>query len=391
MSSTLSRHENVRLGQLEEQNQFLLDSYKKNPGIKQEFLKILHSEGNLWPQSELFWRIDRGPTEYKHRFGFDPKGFLERFSTPHQTQLCLELGQGSGNFKKEIDELDGYACFSICNKMHYSLLPVIMGLLNFEKIENNSGPLTNEDREQLGSLIHKLVLIKEGQTHLDSFDYDQEAIKSLQNDLSNLKNQLFQKSSSLESATVIPHDKGELTEEGIIIYPHKISLPTNASFQKACTLFAKDAEKYLHNNNDLMGLVDAYPLGTLIGDFSQIRHLENGQLDFIYGVRSTVYLSGDSYISFISDLTDKLSADGVLVDDSVRENYGWRYRIEELQKVSMNTGREIQVISGPGILGEDYGDKSVPMAFVVTQCKEKLQDIQQNLSNGYQMIHLKDF
>ena len=88
-------------------------------------------------------------------------------------------------------------------------------------------------------------------------------------------------------------------------------------------------------------------------------------------------------------MTRKLTRDGFYIDDNVRENFGWNYRLKDLKQVREETGYPLWVILGPGMKNEDYADgKPVPLALVMTRSEEKLKWVEEHLDEGYSVVEL---
>ncbi|MFA6215534.1 MAG: hypothetical protein WC768_03125 [Patescibacteria group bacterium] len=129
---------------------------------------------------------------------------------------------------------------------------------------------------------------------------------------------------------------------------------------------------------DVNELIDTFPAGTMIGDFGQVKKIKPDQIDVALGVRSTVYLRNEEYVNFLTDISQALKTDGIYIDDNIRDNDGWYYRIGELnnfaelmaekrQRGEINYQVDISVILGPGFPGEDYRQDLVPLSLLITK------------------------
>ena len=92
-----------------------------------------------------------------------------------------------------------------------------------------------------------------------------------------------------------------------------------------------------------------------------------------------------------------LTKDGFYLDDSVRENFGRRYRIKELNQAisrlkQSDEPAEIYVILGPGVPGEDQRSSEVPKSFILKKksVQNNLSVMENNLQPGCRLARLED-
>jgi hypothetical protein len=110
-------------------------------------------------------------------------------------------------------------------------------------------------------------------------------------------------------------------------------------------------------------------------------------------MRSTVYKRGEDYVLFLTTLLSRMAEKGVIVDDSIRDNDGWYYRIAEVweaKKRMQGVNPEVLVVLGPGFEGEDVRQDLVPLAMVVTKNGTSKELAEKYLQQGYQLATLED-
>jgi hypothetical protein len=168
------------------------------------------------------------------------------------------------------------------------------------------------------------------------------------------------------------------------------------AFQKAKGLLDKKLTNFLRANwqeIDYHELIDAFPPNVMIGDIQEIKRLSPGQLDVELAMRSTVYKRGEDYVLFLTTLLSRMAEKGVIVDDSIRDNDGWYYRIAEVweaKKRMQGVNPEVLVVLGPGFEGEDVRQDLVPLAMVVTKNGTSKELAEKYLQQGYQLATLED-
>ncbi|PIR75732.1 MAG: hypothetical protein CO030_01385 [Candidatus Magasanikbacteria bacterium CG_4_9_14_0_2_um_filter_42_11] len=377
------------------------------------FNRALAARGELAPIPEIHWRVDRGNEEYTRRFGFDLFKLLDHIKDPKRKKVLLEFGPGSGKSKQERAEAgfdEYYLDMAMANKVYYPLNKFIEGVIDWGALEQEIGPLTVGDREVLSDMMYKTLMISDGETSKNNFSYAHERIEQLTKDPSSLRNLLSQIAPSFGYMVVIPDTISTRDDQGNVIYPYKINLTAQDRkdllhaeegsvdarsnvFLKAKQLLAEDIQKYFWDGEDLYDAIPAYTSGIMVGDFSRIEALKDGQIDVAIGVRSTVYKRGDEYIQFLEDMSQKLKEGGIYIDDSIRDNDGWTYRIAEMLQArqSFPDGISLTIIIGPGFQGEDAQKGDVPLGFVMQKDVVMNDEIQSLLQGGYTLYDFDEY
>lgn len=388
----LEAQENVVLRDLSNEQIFVANAFE-SAEAKPLLLQLLQKQRSLAPVPKLFWKVDRAAQDYTERFGFDIQSFLQSFSNPEFRQLLIEFGPGNGTFRQDNQKKigDTYLNLAICDKLYYPIAPLLRKIINFKKLEERSGLLTEEERIFLCDFLYKILVLGEGKTETDPLEYDESVTRPMDHSIENLWNGLTTKARLLASTNAVPGNILRV-EEGKE-YTTKIQKPDSPHLHKACDILSERwaIQDYLVPAQDFYQYLPAYPPGTLISDFSHIDRLADHQIDVALGVRSTVYKEGDDYRMFMENMTKKIAKDGLYIDDNVRENFGWNYRLSDLKKVQDRASYPLKIILGPGMKGEDYREgQSVPLAVVMTASQEKLQYIQTQLQAGYSLVNLDD-
>jgi len=299
---------------------------------------------------------------------------------------------------------------AMANKVYYPLNKFIEGVIDWGALEQEIGPLTVGDREVLSDMMYKTLMISDGETSKNNFSYAHERIEQLTKDPSSLRNLLSQIAPSFGYMVVIPDTISTRDDQGNVIYPYKINLTAQDRkdllhaeegsvdarsnvFLKAKQLLAEDIQKYFWDGEDLYDAIPAYTSGIMVGDFSRIEALKDGQIDVAIGVRSTVYKRGDEYIQFLEDMSQKLKEGGIYIDDSIRDNDGWTYRIAEMLQArqSFPDGISLTIIIGPGFQGEDAQKGDVPLGFVMQKDVVMNDEIQSLLQGGYTLYDFDEY
>ena len=167
----------------------------------------------------------------------------------------------------------------------------------------------------------------------------------------------------------------------------------SGSFLQAKQLLADNIQTYFRNGEDLYDAIPAYTSGIMVGDFSRIEALKDEQIDVAIGVRSTVYKRGNEYVQFLEEMSRKLREGGVYIDDSIRDNDGWTYRIAEMLEArqSFPEGVSLTILTGPGFQGEDAQKGEVPLGFVMQKKSVLNAEMQLLLHNGYVLYDFDEF
>lgn len=381
--------EEIDLSQYNEDNILSLKGLE-DPKNKALFLRALNAIGKLKPIPEIFWRVDRDLEEYSERFGVDVAGLLKKLASGDRKKIILELGPGSGKSKEERAQqgiADNYSDFALSDQAYYSLAGVLRNILDYKKIEDQVGPLSETEKDFLADYLYKVLAIEKGQTAKDNFEYDQTVMDAITDDPNNLKQFIGRLEEKLQIADEIPTDFRTAGENGEAVYPNKIKISEQTEkLQQAISLLG-DLNSYLDQEKmagDLYEAIDAHPAGLVIGDFSKLKKLKPGQVDLVLAVRSTVYEEGVEYRQYLDNIYLSLKNEGVVLDESIRENFGRDYRLDDLFNLQKRLGPEakVYVVIGPGVKGEDYNQETVPMAFVLSKNEENAKIIESELRAG---------
>jgi len=393
---------NVDLSKLEQRQALVLRSLLKDPEQKGIILSTLSRMGKLEPIPEIHWRVDRSIEELKRRGGLDVIGFWKEKSQQKGRKLkFLEFGPGNGRAARERAEagLDKYLnVMAMSDQVYYPLAPIIEKLLDFDKLQVEIGQeLSLKDRQLLADIIYKTIIIEPQQTERDNFDYDDQNREYLKRDINALKKILSEVANYLNQVKVVPQHISSRDDQGNVIYPYKIRVSEQSeSFQKAKSALDRQLTGFLKSNwqeVDYHELIDAFPPNVMIGDLSDIKRLSPDQLDATEGWRSTVYKRGEDYIRFLTTELSRMADGGTIIDDSIRDNDGWYYRIAEVweaKKRMHGVNPEVLVVLGPGFEGEDVRQDLVPLAMMVTKNGSSRELAEKYLQQGYQLVNLED-
>lgn len=141
----------------------------------------------------------------------------------------------------------------------------------------------------------------------------------------------------------------------------------------------------------MIDFVEAFPEGVMVGDFDNVSSFADEAVDASLASRSTVYKRGQEYVNFLRHVARTLTADGVHIDDSIRDNDGYRHRILELKEVMRTLdGVQAHVIIGPGFDGENDAGKVVPLAMILSKKLNHALAITNSLDEGYEMLTLTE-
>ncbi len=382
------------------------------------FLRALSSRGELKPIPEIHWRVDRSTDEYARRFGFDVPRFFRDIADGSHPGVLLELGPGSGRQKAErtmSGSADAYVDIAIADTVYFSLKDFIKNVINepalVEEVFRRTGARPGaEDLEVIYDMLYKRVMIG-GNIENDSVSYNTSTISRITQDPNEIFAVLGDVAPTLASVHVIPDNFSPRDSSGSYRYPYKINVserpheefqslsekdarPRSQEFLTAKQLLTEHMATYLRSTEDAFNLVPAYPQGILIGDFSKISSFREETIDRAFGVRSTVYKEGEQYIAFMEQMIQRLSKDGIYIDDNIRENDGWGYRLAELYVIqekmrnSISEPLHFYIIVGPGMEGE--GER-VPMGIAISKGVDYGSQIQQRIADEGKGFSLTTF
>ncbi len=371
------------------------------------FMQALSSRGELRPVPEIFWKVDRGSEEYQKRFGIDINQLLLTLSEEGKKRTLVEFGPGSGKHKSERADLGipkHYVDVAIADSVYYPMDKMVASMFDWGKLEESLGQkISEDDRHILEDMLYKMVMIKDGETAKDDFEYASSRIDQITRDPNNLKKILPTLGPRITNVNFIPNDYAEFSD-GRAVYPEKVDLASDKertkTFLEAKSALAENISKYLRDDIDSIDLyqhVPAYAAGVMVSDFDGIQSIKDGQIDVAIGVRSTVYKEGEGYKQFLGELLRKLSNDCLYIDDNVRENFGRRYRIAELVEVqerwdkNNNDELDIRLIVGPGVEGEDDNKGDVPQGLLIQKEADYSPTVESMMQEGYRLVKLKDY
>ncbi len=306
----LLEREEVSLRSLQQEQELVLGKLMSGEN-KALIYRVLARMGKLEPVPEIHWKVDRTSAEYSRRFGINLNDLLKERASRHLgSQNLLEIGPGSGVAKKEraMAGLDlRYNDFALSDKIYYSLAGVIEKLVDFKKLEVEVGvELTEEERKAFADYIYKTIVIKQGQTGKDDFEYDAEFQAQIAEDVNAIKSILPKLGERLKEAEAVPSSISSRNEQGKVFYPNKIEVQKQSqAFQKAKTAFESNPEQFLtqgYQERDLNEDIEAFPANVMIGDMGEIRRLKSAQIDVEIASRSTLYKYGDEYVKFLGEL-----------------------------------------------------------------------------------------
>ncbi len=400
----------IDLARYAREQDILASEMKKQDGLGL-FLRALGSRGVLRPIPEIHWRVDRNSEEYKRRLGVDVMGLLKALGEPGKKKLLLEFGPGSGKSRAERAQAglgNQYTDIIMADSIYYPVNTLIEKLFDWEKLEAASGgTLSAEERSVLSDAIYKILMIADGQTAEDKFEYSAERLQQLTRDPNALKELLPQAAARLKNISLVPDTISSRDSAGHVIYPYKINLTVaggrSAAFEAAKQTLAHTPARFLRQDiaeRDLYHEIPAFPAGVVVSDFSNINQLRDSSIDVAMGVRSTVYKRDTEYESFMATMADKLSSSGIYIDDNVRDNDGWRSRMAELARVAKTlrerrgpVGSEVrlQLALGPGLPSEDADKGVVPLAIVMSRGEASAGIVSQFVEPGYRLISFDNY
>ena len=365
------------------------------PERRAKALRFLSSLGKFEPTPEIHWRVDRTMDEYNRRFGIDLEKFLTaRAQLFSRKQFMLEIGFGSGQAKKDRfqDALtEHYEDFGLADKIYYSPVTAIKNLIDL------GIDLTAEEKDVFADFIYKTIAIKQGQAGLDTFEYDDLNMRMLADDANNLKVILLNIGSRLAATDVVPSTISGRTPEGAVFYPNKIKVKEQSEvFQRVKKMFEQNPEKFLPRELDKRDVYEYLPVfapNVILGDLQDIDRLRSDQVDVEIASRSTVYAKGEDYINFLGKLEKVLAPGGVAVDDSIRDNDGWRYRLPEILEFKQRASAELEilVVLGKPFPGEDsIQEQNVPLAMLITKQGSSAGLAKDSVINGSEVLTLEE-
>ena len=380
---------NVSLGEYAKEQEMVMEALKRSAEMSL-FTKSLASMGRLEPVPEIHWVVTRDMEDYKRRLGIDLAGLLDDLKKPGSKKNLVEFGPGSGISKRErafSEVADDYDDFAIADRLYYDIANVVKKLIDFDKLG-----LDPEDQEKLADYIYKMIVIEPGQEGEDRFEYNKQNFQAITENINNLKTILIKRLADLDKVEMVPGTESKCDDQGQTYYPNKIEADKQSeAWKKVRAMLAQNPEKYLKPNfevRDLYNDIEGFPAGTIYKDFSHMAVLEPDQVDVAIGVRSTVYVREKEFINFLENAGKILKEGGIYIDDNIRDNDGWYYRIAEIKEFvekSKTAGMDldIKVILGPGFPGEDHRQDMVPLAVAIGKDIDVENLLKKRLEEGY--------
>ncbi len=398
----LQREQNIHLNELSTDYGpllQLLQSYAQ----KAMALRALQSLGYIKPIPALHWRVDRTMTEYEQRSGLRLESLFEEMSLEggaKRPMTVLEIGPGSGQAKHERSHQFGEAVndYGISDALYFPITPIIEQMIDFKKLEKESGRLSKKERALIVESITQAIMLRDNTMGQDVVEYDNQRLDQLGRDVNELWPLAEEAVKKLNDKSVILDTSNTIDQHGTLVYPEKVKLSEQSqSLKKALDLLKKSWSKRFETieaRGDLYGLMDVHPENVMIADMRSVNHLAPNQVDATIAIRSSVYLEGESWKQWLKDVYNTLSPKGFTLDDSVRENFGSSYRIAELLEVQRDLQKNgtchIAIIVGPNVTGEDLRKDNIPGTLVMVKDPAMLLTIQKYLLPGYSMRNLSD-
>lgn len=401
----LQQKEDVHLDELSKNYGPLLQLLQSE-SQKAMVLRALQSLGYIKPIPALHWRVDRTMDEYQQRSGVRLKALFKEMSQEggvERTMTVLEVGPGSGQAKKERahefeETINDYG---ISDALYFPITPIIEQMIDFKKLEKESGRLSNKERTLIVEGIAQTIMIRDGQVDQNTIQYDTQRLDQLSRDVNELWPLAEEAVKKLNDRSVLVDTQSAVDKGGTITYPKTISISEQSTaFKKALGLlkhsWGSEWNRFdtIESRGDLYMLMDVHPENVMIADMRSVHRLAPNQVDATIAVRSSVYLEGEAYKQWLKDVHATLSPRGISIDDSVRENFGSSYRIAELLEVQRDLQKtetcHIAIIMGPNVTGEDLRKDNIPGTLVMVKDPAILLTIQKHLLPEYSMRNLSD-
>ncbi len=373
----------VDLRDFSREQELLLESMGTSDS-KSILLEVLQQEGKLKIVPEFHWSVDRDLRSYEERFGVDLNGLLEEFKSKRNPELpkpiLLEIGPGSGQSMKDrfgTGLSRGYMEFGLADNVYFSLQPVLERIVDFEKLEERTGTkMDTSERLRITDYLYRILSLKTGTTEM-GVRYDTDFYSGINKNINNLKAIWPTLTEKLDGLPAVPGGPSVHISANEVEYTKKIR---PRGLEIALSALQENPLEFLKANENFYEHLDAFPPNVMLGDISEISKIQKNQISIELAVRSTVYKRGAEYIHFLDDLYDRLEVGGIALDDSFRDNDGYRYRYEELHTFKgHHPDAEVLIIFGPPISGEDpIQDRPVPLSMIITK-----QGSSQTLWNKY--------
>ena len=374
--------QSINLSELAFMQTQILRYLKQNKTLPR-LLETLQLQNKLAPVPEVHWLVDRSAADHQERFGFDVFALLQEHLQGKQNTLLLELGSGNGAFFKECKGLATLQ-LALADKLYYSIKSVIAAGIDFEALGLNAS-----EADILADFLYKILVLTENDLNNEHLEYNQAVMAAIKKDPAMIWRHLASKIKILKQVKSVPDNISHHDEQGQPVYPNRINKPQSGSFSAACDKLMGNFSNYL-KPQDVYQSMPAYPVGVMVADLEAIKNLPDASADVIFASRSTVYKTDAEYIDLVVESVHKLRNGAIYIDDSVRDNDGYRYRIKELQAVKKTIKQPIWLIMGTKLPREDknFAGEIIPRAFVIGDEKEL---IQKHLnSDGFQIVEIDD-
>lgn len=337
----------------------------KNPTIKVLAIELLVRQQLLKPIPEIHWRVDRTAADYHRRLGLNVSKLITS-----SNQQVLELGPGSGQAKADRQQDSSAHEFALADHLYYSVERYIEAVLDFDKIaEAAAVKLNSADKQRVAEIIYKLIYLASGTEQNDELTYNQINLASLAHDPRSITKLIQTTLPRLATIAAVPSSISARSATGEARYPNKIILTEQSPAVQAVLQTLVSQEGNWQKSGDPLIHLPLHPENTLVGDLSMVERLAPQSIDITIGVRSSVYKRGQDWIDLGKAVAHTLSNNGIWVDDSIRDNDGYRYRLEELKTLQTALSDEpisFGIIRGPGFPGED-ANVIVPLALVMVR------------------------
>lgn len=348
-----------------------LTKFIKNPATKAPVIELLIKQKLVRPIPEISWEVDRDTAAYERRLGVNFTQWQQDKAAAGERPVTLELGPGSGVAKGERQTYD----FAIADALYYNLGKFCQNLIDFEALQTAANiTLTESDRKVIGEILYKMLVITPGEEASDQFTYNDTNIQGITNDPGVVIHLLQDQFPRLNSTvSQVPSTIAARKPDGTVFHPHKITFAAQTTgVQQALELLQQNGASYLRNDINPLSVMPLQPEGTIVGKFSEVvALLEPNQVDEEYGARGTVYERGTNWIALATQMTETLKDGGIWIDDSIRDNDGYRYRLPELSVLVNrlnNPNIHVAIVLGPPFPEEDYAQTElVPLSLVITK------------------------
>jgi len=387
------RKEPIDLQHYLKQQQVLEKLMSENPEFKRVVIQAMVSAGTLKPKPYLSWTVDRkvegnsrekisGSSEadtYEARLGAPVFPLLRKLIAAKTTPgplVVFEPGVGSGAFREEVKKEfgDKVIIVGIADAIYYNPGTYIKNLVDFKKL---GVELNETEQNQVGEILYKAIALADGSHHQERVTYDSSRLETIKQNpaaiIDLVAEQLPKLFSTIKAVpdTVCAIDAS--TGKPETIYPYHLVFSDDQPKREGDVIVLEKVRQALKELQvqSRQAIVTDDPLlkmpiraeGVLMGDFDTISKMVTSQFDFSLDARALVYKRDKDWIKIMEQLV--LASKMGVWSDSVRDNEGYRYRLEELRilKEKLGSAYRIYVIQGSGFKREDFSEgKNVPLS-----------------------------